>query len=512
MSDISRRRFVTGACTTGALATLGEFGFLGRLPTLSADDVKVKPSLVKLDPDIEPLVRLIEETPREKLLAVAADKVRDGTTYGQFLAAVMLAGVRGIRPRPVGYQFHAVLVINSAHLATLAARDQDRWLPMFWALDNFKVSQATNKQKNNGWTMPPLDDAKLPSAFAARQAFIDAMDNWDEEAADRAVAALIRTASSTDVLELLWRYGCRDFRDIGHKAIYVANASRLLNTIGWHHAEPVLRSITMALLEHEGGNPAKRDADPDRPFRENRKRSEAIGDRWQSGKLSPEATTDFLAALRAADASKACEEIVTLRKKGVHPQSVWDGLFLTAGELLMRQPGIVGIHCVTSINALYQAYQTTGSSDTRRMVMLQGAAFLAMFREAMGKRGKLGDVKLDELKADPPEGKMFSIDDVLADAGGKGAKGQDAARKAMVLLAAEPGKAKELMAAARRLLFAKGDNAHDYKFSSAALEDYYHVSPHWRPRYLASSMVQLRGSGERDNNLIQRTREALAKS
>jgi hypothetical protein len=509
MSTISRRRFVAGASAAGALTTLGEFGFLGQLPPLSADEVKVKPSVVQLNSDIEPLVRLIEETPREKLLAVAADKVREGTTYGQFLAATLLAGVRGIKPRPVGFQFHAVLVINSAHLATLAAADKDRWLPMFWALDNFKVSQATNKRQNAGWMMSALDDSKLPSAFSARQAFIDAMDNWDEEGSDRAIAALCRTASSTEIMELLWRYGCRDFRDIGHKAIYVANAYRTLNTIGWHHAEPVLRSIAFALLQHEGDNPAKRDGEPDRPFRDNRKRSEAIGDRWQSGKISPEATIDFLAALRTADWSGASDEIVNLRKKGVHPQTVWDGLFLMAGELIMRQPGIVGIHCVTSINALYQAYQTTGNSDTRRMAMLQGAAFLPMFREAMGKRGKLGDVKLDTLKADAPkEGEKWSVDDIFAKVG---KDGQAAARMALPLLTAEPQKANELMAVARRLIFAKGNNAHDYKFSSAALEDYFNVSPHWRPRYLASSMVQLRGSGEADNDLIQRTREALAK-
>ena len=33
------------------------------------------------------------------------------------------------------------------------------------------------------------------------------------------------------------------------------------------------------------------------------------------------------------------------------------------------------------------------------------------------------------------------------------------------------------MTAVRRLIFLKGRDAHDYKFSSAALEDYYHASP-----------------------------------
>ena len=58
-------------------------------------------------------------------------------------------------------------------------------------------------------------------------------------------------------------------------------------------------------------------------------------------------------------------------------------------------------------------------------------------------------------------------------------------------------------------MFLKGDDAHDYKFSSAVLEDYYHASPAWRDRYLASSLLLLPGSADRDNDLVQRTRAAL---
>src|ERR671934_174829 len=78
------------------------------------------------------------------LLVPVAAEVRRGTSYQRLLAAVFLAGVRGIQPRPVGFKFHAVLVINSAHLAALAAPDQDRWLPLFWSVDNYKGSQAQN--------------------------------------------------------------------------------------------------------------------------------------------------------------------------------------------------------------------------------------------------------------------------------------------------------------------------------------------------------------------------------
>jgi hypothetical protein len=60
------------------------------------------------------------------------------------------------------------------------------------------------------------------------------------------------------------------------------------------------------------------------------------------------------------------------------------------------------------------------------------------------------------------------------------------------------------------LVFLKGDNSHDYKFSSAVLEDYYHVSPAWRNRFLAAGVFNLRSSEDRDNALVKRTRAALS--
>jgi hypothetical protein len=500
---ISRRGFVGGA-----LAGLGDFAFLGGLPHLSAADARVNPKVVQLSPDVEPLVRLIEETPRNKLLQAAAERVRGGTSYQQMLAALMLAGVRGIKPRPVGFKFHAVLVVHSAHLATLAAEDRDRWLPLFWALDNYKVSQAANKSEG-GWMMPPVDEAKLPPAHQARARFIEAMDAWDEEGADVAVTAFGRAAGVDEVFEVLHRYGARDFRDIGHKAIYVANARRTINTIGWRHAEPILRSLAFALLEHEGDSPAKRDADADRPYRQNTERLAKIEPKWQEGKASPEAAADLLATLRTATPADAPQKVVDLLANGVSPASVWDGLFLGAGELLMRQPGIVGLHCVTTTNALHFAYQNCSDAKNRQLMMLQNAAFLTLFLKAMAGRGKVGDGKLDALKPEELETKEGErVAEVFADVSKDRTR---AARKALTLLEIEDDAPREMLVAARRLIFTKGRDSHDYKFSSAVLEDFFHVTPRWRNLFLASGLFWLRGAGEPDNDLSGRARAALAK-
>ena len=86
-----------------------------------------------LPPEIEPLVRLIEEMPRDRVLEEEVTRrVKHGLNYRELLTALLLAGVRNIQPRPVGYKFHAVLVVNSAHPASsLAYPDTDRWLPIF---------------------------------------------------------------------------------------------------------------------------------------------------------------------------------------------------------------------------------------------------------------------------------------------------------------------------------------------------------------------------------------------
>src|SRR4051812_47811247 len=94
---VDRRQFVRQSLVTGSLAGLGGFGFLDQLPAVSAADAQITPDRVQFSPDIEPLVRLTEQTPQDKLMEVLAERIRGGTTYQQLLTALMLAGVRGIK-------------------------------------------------------------------------------------------------------------------------------------------------------------------------------------------------------------------------------------------------------------------------------------------------------------------------------------------------------------------------------------------------------------------------------
>lgn len=507
-SGVTRRDVLRGGVAAGLAARVGDLGFLAGLKPVSAADASVDPSKVRLDPAIEPVVRLIEDTPRERLLEEVAGRIKAGRlNYQELLAALLLAGVRNVQPRPsVGFKFHCVLVVHSAHLASLASPPEHRWMPLFWALDYYK-SAAESDVREGDWTMGPVEEPAVPPGHKAREAFVAAMENWDEPAADTAAAGLARTGGANELFDLFCRYGARDFRSIGHKAIFVANGFRTLQTIGWQHSEPVLRSLAYALLNHEGSNPAERDDEADRPYRKNLERVKTIRPDWRDGKLDDGATRELLSTLRTGGNDDTCELCVEMLNRGVAAQSLWDGMLVGAGELLMKQPEIVALHAVTTSNALRYAFEAAGDDEARRIALLQNAAFLPMFREGMKGRGRVSDVTVEDLGGmqQVPE----SPDAILADLS---RDPMAAARATFAYLSAtdEPQRGTDLIDAARVQVFLKGNDSHDYKFSSAVLEDYHHVSPAWRNTFLAASVFKLQGSGGRDNGLVERTRAAFA--
>src|SRR5262249_34198739 len=134
----------------------------------TASETQVTPQIVQFRPEMEGIVRWIEETPRDKLLEQAVEKLKSGLSYRQLVGGLFLAGIRNIKPRPVGFKFHAVMVIGAAHQLSLDAPATDRLLPFFWALDNFKSSQAQDV-KEGDWSLSSPRETAVPSPTQARQ-------------------------------------------------------------------------------------------------------------------------------------------------------------------------------------------------------------------------------------------------------------------------------------------------------------------------------------------------------
>ncbi len=502
MASLNRRLFLQA--TAGGL---GLQGLLGSLGALSANEVQVSGGIAQFSSEMEPLVQFLERTSRDQIIEETAARIHDGLSYRQLLGALLLAGVRNIQPRPsVGFKFHAVLVVNSAHLASLSSVDEDRWLPILWAIDNFKSSQARDVSEGN-WTLPAVDESALPPARRAAAALRQSLDRWDEAAADVAITSMVRHHGANRVFKELAPYAARDFRSIGHKVIYLSNAFRTLQTIGWEYSEPVMRSLVYAMLNHHGEpNPADSDLAADRPGRFNRELAEKMPDDWLAGAPNSEATVDLLSTLREGGPRDASEKVVELVSGGVSIPAIWDAIYAASGELLMRQPGIVALHSVTTTNAIHHAFTTAADDHARRYLLLQNAAFVAMFRQAAQDRGPLADRRIDQLQ---PAGDLpitpESVSKIFTTMGSSRAT----ASSEMLGFLAGGGDPGWVADHARRLVFLKGNDSHDYKFSSAALEDYRLLSPQWRNRFLAASTYQLRDATLPTRPLVERIEKAI---
>jgi len=514
---MSRRAFVGTSAGTGLLLGLGELPGLRNLPMVSSAEASQVKKTVTFTSDIEPTVRFLEDTPRDRILEELLVRVKKDLSYRETVAALFLAGIRNIpgsalaHHRNVGGALHAVLVVHSAHLASLNSVDRERWLPILWAVDNFKHEQSQPKRVNASrrptWQMPPLDESTIPTGTKARAAFVEAMENWDEGAADVAAAGLARSSGSSEVFDLLCRYGSRDYRYIGHKAIFVANAWRTLQSVGWRHAEPVLRSLARALTAywHSKGHPARSELRADRCWRRNTESIAGVRVGWQSGNIDESASTEFLATLRQGSDVEASDQAVELLNQRVSPHSLWDSIKCAACEMIMRKPNFGTLHASTTMNALHYTFQTSGNDETRRLILLQAAGFATLFREDSNQRlthsERIDGIEPIDVEPDPAD----ALDEIFMSLETDRLK---AARKALSYLQND-GDPTPLIQRAQQLINRKGDNAHDYKFASAVREDFWSMSSPWRERQLAATLLLARGPREADTAVFQRIQTAL---
>lgn len=498
MSRYGRRDFIlhSGSALVAGNAALSA---LRTITPASAAEAAVTPSLVRLNPEMEQTVQWIERTPRDEIFAAAVERLMNGLPYRDLLGGLFLAGIRNIQPRPVGFKFHAVMVINSAHQLSLDSPQEDRLSPLFWALDNFKKSQDQDVREGDWWLGPPNEPA-LPPAEKARELFEDAMERWDEEAADAAVTALCRTAGAGEVKELFWQYGARNQRNIGHNIIFTAQSFRTLETIGWRHAEPVLRSLVYGILAGERGEATAA------PFEANRELAKSVRPGWTAGTPDGAATTDLLDVIRHGTPGQASAEVAAMLNRGVAPASLWDGVILAANELVLRRPGIGALHAITASNSHHYAFRVAAQDTTRLLLLLQAAAWIPMFRGRVlgsGSSAAQGP-RIDAIQ--PVSGdERPALDEVFDEI----AEDRMGSARKVFTFARQGGSPRAFMDTARHLVFEKGNDAHDYKFSAAAFEEIIHAGEAWRPHLMAASAMLFKGTAHRDSPLLDQTRQAL---
>jgi hypothetical protein len=511
----SRRGFLQAATTAGAAAGLCPWASIAPLSPASAAQHQVAPDLVRFSPDIEPIVRLIEETPQEKCVAAMIEQLRRGLPYRNFVAALYLAAIRAARWHGSGMHAfdHSAYVVHSAYQLALDLPPGEQLLPAFFALISFKGMQKAYP----GRTGTPELTGTLPAAEHAASELRAGMDGWDSERAERAVVALARSRGRSEVLESLWSYAGRTWGFIGHMPILVASSARLLETIGWQHAEPILRYVVQGLA----GWGKEHDSHADmQPYWSNQPRVErAAGNLpadWAVRRANEGLTQDLVALLRDSKADAACDLAVTELTSGrAKAGAVWDAVHLAAGELLLcskpfnprGQTNGDALHANTAVNALHYAFRASGRPDTRLLLLMQGLAWLPLYRKLIiEKQLFIPAIDLTRLiAAELPATPESAIEAILAS---RTQQPHDAARLAFAFGQKHPPQ--PLLNAARRLLPMKSTgDPHDIKFPVAIFEDLDLISGPWRPHLLAAAVLSFWCPDRPDNPRMEEARDAI---
>jgi hypothetical protein len=350
----------------------------------------------------------------------------------------------------------------------------------------------------------------LPAPDRAAADLSAAMQAWDPEAAERAVSSLARSRPGGEIFAMLWRYGARDYRNIGHKAIFVANACRTLHTVGWQYAEPVLRSLVLALLDFGREQRMNGFALDDQCYNANARRVAALHPRWEGTASDAQATRAIVTTIRHATPAEACAEVAARLGKGqAGPASVWDAVHLAAAELRMRArkgAALASIHAVTSANALHYAWLTASDPGDRALLLLQAVGWIGQFRTAASARpDDLRELSILDLEPSvesaPLERTLTEIYDGLS-------TNPDDAAARVLRLAPDMQARRTYLAGALRLSSAKANEVHYYKYLAALIEDLPLVSPVWQPHLLAATVYYLKGSSDPEPVPMKRAREA----
>jgi hypothetical protein len=341
--------------------------------------------------------------------------------------------------------------------------------------------------------------------------FTAAMESWDVERAEHAIVAVARNRSSAEAFEMLWRYGARDYRNIGHKAIFVANAHRTLHAIGWQHAEPVLRSLSRGLLAFAPDEEVNGYKLENQCYGNNveltAKTLPAISKLSADQPSSASAVRGLCATLRQATPVAACTEFAghLASNRGTFADA-WDAIHLSAAELRMRVgsgSAIVGIHAVTSANALHHAYLTAPTGASRLLLLLQAVGWMAQFRTWASSRDKeLRPLSITELE---PRSEPADIETILS----RPASEMEHAASEVLRVAQDLPKRQGLLAGALRTTIPKANEVHYYKYLAALVEDVPLVSADWQPHLTAAAVYYMKRPGDPEPAPMTRAREAL---
>ncbi len=381
-------------------ADVGRGMFLAGLGVGLARDLGLSPAWAAEEPnsltfgDLEPLVDFIRDTPPDRLLPKAIEKIESGTDLKTLVAAAALANARAFGGEDyVG--FHTLMALPPAfHMAAEEKRESHKPLPVLKVL----VRNATRLQEFGPTkeTLKPVKPGKV--AGEGGEQLREAVRDIDLAKAEATFAAIAQGSPEDALNDLLVMVD--DATEV-HRVVLVSRAWELLDYVGRERAHTMLRQSVHYCVKGEK-SAAKSHAelrvilpkllDEHRLLRRMASKRPA-DDGW---------VASFCETILNSTPAKGAEAAAMALAEGIDPEAIGEALALASNQIVLRDPGrtrgeankpvgsvhgdSTGVHSCDAINA-WRSLSRAGDQRTRVTSLIIAAYQVA--RDCGGRFAKL---------------------------------------------------------------------------------------------------------------------------
>jgi hypothetical protein len=344
---------------------------------------------------LEPLVRVMQETPVDQLLPKLVAELRAGTELKRLVAAGAMANARTFGGEDyVG--FHTIMALAPALHMSQELSTAQQALPVFKVLyRNTKRIQEHGGRKSE--VLHPVQATPIPEGRVGGEVLREAVRNQDVDAAEHAFAA-IASGSPEDAFNHLL-YAVQDHTEV-HRVVLPYRAWDLMSLIGKEEAHTLLRQSVRYCVRAERWDGTR--------YGEPRELLPKMFDEYKLSGRSPgerraeDQWVDKLSqTIFESTAPQAAAAVAAALAEGMAPADIGQAITLAANQLILRDRGrtpemevpgkpmgsvhgdSIGVHACDSANAWRNMARVSNTRNCQASLIL-GAYQVAFDRVERG--------------------------------------------------------------------------------------------------------------------------------
>jgi hypothetical protein len=346
--------------------------------------------------NLESLVGLMQETRADRLIPQVVERMRNGTSLRDVVAAAALANARTFGGEDyIG--FHTLMAIAPSYYMAQELPEERKALPVLKVL----FRNATRIQEEGGASrekLHPVQAGEVPAGRIGGEVIRDSIrrNGANPQEAERTYAAVAGTAD--DALNNVL-YAVQDGAEV-HRTVLPYRAWDLMSIIGRDHAHTLLRQSLRYCVKQESPRTAQynnglRTLVP-RLLDQHRLVGREIGtrtvdDRWLE---------DFSMTIFRGTPEQAADAAAAALAEGIDPAAIGEAISLAANQLILRDNGrptnespvkpagsvhgdSIGVHACDSANA-WRNLSRVANNRNKVVCLILGAWQVARDRSERG--------------------------------------------------------------------------------------------------------------------------------